>query len=204
MKASIVIGSLAISSLAGSTRAAISFYTNEAAFNATLASSSVDTYDDLPAYSPLSVTISRSAGPYSYTANAPNQLYTAGVGADVWLSTNFNSDDILLTPSAGLPTAMGGYFFTSDINGAADPGNLQITVIDVNGTQSFSLVNTSPSTFLGFTSDSTIVQVQVRVSSSPIDVWPAINNLIFGQVVPAPGAASMLGLGWLIVARRRR
>lgn len=200
----VLAGSVLVAASSGHAGAAITFYANQASFNAALASFSVDTYDDLPAYSPLSATIARTTGPYSYTAHAANNLYTAGIGADIWLSTNNGEDPMVLTPTVGLPSAMGGFFFTSDINGAPDAGDLQITVIDVNGTQNYSLINTNPATFLGFITDSSIVQVSVLVSSSPIDVWPTINDLIIGQAIPTPGAAGLLALGGLCAARRRR
>jgi hypothetical protein len=193
---------------AGQVQAAVVTYTDKTSFMAALASSSTDNFDDLsPGF--VSAPLIRNVGPYTYQATAINGLYTAGSNSDVWLSTNAGIDSLNFTINAGGPTAIGGYFFSTDIFGDVISDTVSVSI---NGGLFAQSVSTNSATnFFGWVStDGTqISSLSVSVSSS----WSTVNDLILGtatvSAVPEPSSLAIFGIGAYVagigaVRRRRR
>jgi hypothetical protein len=182
----------------------IHIFTDQAAFNAAITAPGVDSFDDLSVQlypSPLL----RSAGAYSYSVASFDGLYGAGPAADRWLSNNTATDPMVFSGFSGGVSAFGGNFFGSDIAGAFTP-NSSFTLTAADGTSvSYTLTNTTTSTFLGFVSDAPLTSVTL---TSLGQYWPTANNLTLAMAapVPEPETYAMLlgGFALLGFARRRR
>lgn len=191
---------------ASAAQAGITLYTDQAAFLAAVTAPGVDTYDDLSPqlYPPV---LLRNAGPYSYTASAPNGLFGAGTGSDAWLSTNLRGDTITFSNFSPNIAAFGGNFFGSDVAGNFTPGNMVLTAID--GTSlTYTLNNATTSSFVGFVSTTPLFSVLLSTDGGLY--WPTANNVTLASpvAVPEPGAAALvlggLGLVGFMTRRRRR
>ena len=133
-------------------RAAIVTYTDRAAFLAALSSSSTDNYNDLTTgfkSSPLSRTIPG----YTYNAVAIRGVYAlpSPSGGSQVLSTN-DLDPLSLIFTSGAPTAVGGYFFNTDIS--FNLLNRVITVTANPGASTQSVVTGSATNFFGWLDNS--------------------------------------------------
>jgi hypothetical protein len=202
----VALSAFAVVSLAGVASATPVIYTSQASFNAAVTAPGVDTFNDMPLASAPSP-LNRLAGSYGYTgAVTTTTFFTAGTASDVWLSTNTATDSIVFNNFGPSVSAVGGFFFTSDINGSAAAGSITVSIVDASGTYSQTINSSTPLSFLGFVSDSNISSVTVTsVQPSPTAfIWPTVNDLTLAQAVPAPGAAALMGLGGLLVGRRRR
>ncbi|MBL8990422.1 MAG: PEP-CTERM sorting domain-containing protein [Phycisphaerae bacterium] len=197
-----VVFAAAIAATAGTASAQLTLYTSQAAFNAATTGPVVDTFDDL---SPIfySGPLVRTVGSYSYQVNAASGLYGAGSGSDGWMSTNSAPDGIVFNNFSPGVFAIGGFFFTSNIAGLFDPGNITVTATDANGNLSHTVINSTTTSFVGFTSVTGIISLTVSaVQPSSGAIWPTVNDLTLA--LPTPGAAALLGLGGLMAVRRRR
>lgn len=141
-------------------------------------------------------------GTFAYTINAvgagSNNLFNdPGV-----VSTDSAADALQITFTSGNVTAVGGNFWSTDI--LFLPFAAQM-VIDLSDGTSVSYNSTSAADFRGFTSGVAITSITID-AVDPIagPAWAAVDNLTVGQVIPAPGAMALLGLGGLAAARRRR
>ncbi|MFN5497571.1 MAG: hypothetical protein ACK5C3_13470 [bacterium] len=98
-----------------------------------------------------------------------------------------------------------GNFFGTDITGSLAPGLVLVTLAD--GTGSLLYVD-NPNVFFGFYSDGpaiTSITVSADALSGGAPVLRAsVDNLGFSYVIPAPGAAALLGVAGLVGLRRRR
>ncbi len=151
-------------------------------------------------------TINFSQGAFSYTASASQGLWVNSAGGNA-LSTNNAGDPILFTFTSGNVTAVGGYFFPTDIGENLISGTIALALSD--GTTA-TLVNPGRSSFFGFTTSSAyITSLSVDAPDGSGYAWPTVDDLYVGvNAVPEPSSAALLGaclllLGWTRWRRRR-
>jgi hypothetical protein len=183
-------------------------YTDQAAFLAAVSGPATDPFNDLP-FDVVSSPLNRTIGTYQYTATAAGDFFPAGTVGDVWLSTNGNLDPINFTVTAGGPTAMGGFFFVSDVAGALLTGTINVSI---NGGQFQQSISTGSATnFFGWvsTNGTPISTFQVAASNNQPGsfFFATVNDLVLAQAVPEPstyalGTLAALTLGF--VSRRRK
>jgi hypothetical protein len=142
-----------------------------------------------------------NAGPVQWTAGAVN--FNSGpsslIANSSWLSTAAPDQGLKFDFSPGV-FAVGGNFFSRDSGFNVVPALIGVFFAD--GTSSVQYVSTDNS-FSGFISSVAISQLMVQVYPSTAGVnFATVDNLYFG-VVPAPGAAALLGLAALVCRRRR-
>ncbi len=194
---------VAFAAVAGSASAAITVFTDQAAFNAAIIAASTDTFNDLP-LGAFTSPINRTVGSYGYTGTAASNFFPSGTASDLWLSPDTATDAIVLNNFTGGVFAVGGFFFGSNILGEFQSGTINVTATDAGGSITQGINGTPTSSFLGFISTTGIVQISVSaVQPSPGSLWPAVNDLTLATI-PTPGAVALLGLGGLVAARRRR
>lgn len=182
-------------------------YTNKAAFLAAVSGATTDTFDNL-VLGLVSSPLNRTIGSYQYTATADGALFAKGTVGDVWLSTNGATSPIDFAITSGGPTAMGGFFFPTDLFGSATTGTVNVSI---NGGLFLQSISTSSSTnFFGWvsTNGTQISSMRVIMTQPGVgSVWPTVNDLVFAQAVPEPstyalGAVAALTIA--IVSRRRK
>jgi hypothetical protein len=184
-----------------SAQAAITVYTDQAAFLGAVHAPGYDTFDDLTV-APLGETLYRNAGDYTYQAYSSTGLWGAGgVGGDYSLSNNDRRNPIVFSNFSGGAHAFGGNFFSSDVFGQPTAGNIVLTALD-GSLFTYSLNNTTPATFLGFVSDTELTGVALATDGGAY--WPTANNLILAVPEPATYGMMLAGLGFLGLAARRR
>lgn len=208
----------ALLAFTGAAQATIAVYTTQASFLAAVGSAGTDTFDDLSYVARSPSPLARTAGSHSYTAEAgpTSDFYPAASldGSDVFLAPTARADTLYASGFSAGVNAVGGFFFGTDLNGAATPAALlTVSVTDSSGTFTQSLLNPGApnTTFRGFVSTGGLSLLTVWVGAAQgvgeVDVWPAVNNLTLAVAVPEPQSyALMLGglalLGW--AARRQK
>jgi hypothetical protein len=196
---------------AGQVYAGFVTYTDKTSFMAALASSSTDNFNDLPNFSLVSSPLNRTVGSYAYTAIANGGLLTAPGSdfSDVWLTTG-NSSSLAFTINAGGPTAIGGFFFATNLSTLLTSDTVSVSI---NGGLFVQSVSTNSATnFFGWVSTDGTQISSLSVSSSGIPRFPTANDLIFGQAnvsaVPEPTSLALFGIGACVAgvgaARRQR
>lgn len=213
---------VALLAASGAVQAAITVYTTQASFLAAVTAPGTDSFDDLDYTQTVDGPLPRTAGPYSYGASAgpTSSLFYPASGdiinpVDIWLSTNNRQDTIYATGFSAGVTAVGGYFFGSNLAGVPiSAAVLTVSATDTDGTTSEALLNTGApdSTFRGFVSTGGLTSLSLWVGaqgSGETDVYPTINDLTLAVAVAVPEPqtyALMLGglalLGW--AARRNK
>lgn len=193
---------------ATASQATITVVTSLAAFNAATAAQGTDTFAGFSITGTTPSPITRSAGPYGYTASTPGNFFGAGTPANPWLSSNTAGDTITFNGFSGAVTAIGGNFFGSDINGLFAAGNVSLTATDGSGPVTQIITAATVGSFLGFVSNGPIISMTLAsVTPAVGNLWPTADNLVLATIVPEPGTYAMLlaGLGVLgFMARRRR
>jgi hypothetical protein len=217
----LVFSLLALAAIVGPVSAAITMYTNEAAFTAAIEPNYyLETFANLPnndtlynaggaplafpgAGDPLTV-----ANGYSFSASSPDALWGNSVGypGSTSLSPQYAPDAILLTFSSNV-TAVGAYFAPLNFDSDMEPNGL--VTVAINGDSPITVNDgTGPEwAFAGFTSDDPITSVVINGRWAPDNAgyqpgydWAAVSNLYVGSV-PEPGTLiiwSLLGAGsWL-------
>jgi hypothetical protein len=189
---SIVLASLPV-------QAAIITYTDRDAFLAALSSSSTDNYSDLTSGF-LGTSINRTIPGYTYTASAPNGIFPGPVNGtgSMALSINTANDVLTLNFATGAPTAVGGYFFATDIN--VNLLNRSITVTANPGASTQSVVTGSATNFFGWLDDSGTPFTSLAIVTNTGDPasWPNADDLVLGKAAPAapasvPGPLPLMG-----------
>ncbi|AFZ26826.1 PEP-CTERM putative exosortase interaction domain-containing protein [Cylindrospermum stagnale PCC 7417] len=212
----ITLSSLATSIMlvANPAQAVIITYTDQASFlNAIYPDYYLETFESVPLDTATLSPINFSNGTYSYSASAANDFFPAGSGSDHWLSTDESTDPIIFSNFSPTITAIGGFFFGSEIDGALIPGIITASVNE--GSSSQSITTNSTTNFFGFISDDGTPLTSLVASTTEINtdefVWPTVNNLIVGQASqasqPVPEPANIFGLsigiGFGFILKRR-
>ncbi len=147
--------------------------------------------------------INFSSGGFSYSAFAPNGFYPTMTAGDRVLSTSMSTDAITMTFTSGNVTAVGGYFYASDINGNVTTGTVTLNLSD--GT-SVTLTNPTAATFRGFmTAGVPITSLVIALDSPSGTEWPTVDDFYVGQsaAVPEPSSAILMAAGILALAGLR-
>ena len=176
---------------------------------AALASSSTDSFDDLPLEGQASP-ITRTVGSYGYqmATSGAGGFFNVGTGSDVWVSTNADSASVDFTISGGGPTAIGGFFFLTDVAGSPTSGTISASINGGLFTQS--VTTSSATNFFGWVStDGTQIS---SLSVVPSAEYATANDLILGQAnlvaVPEPTSLALFVIGAVVAgvgaARRQR
>ncbi len=212
---------IAVAALAASTvpaQAAITVYTTLAAFNTATSAQGTDGYTgfSITGSTPSPIVRTTSIGTaYTYTATASTStFFGAGTTANPWLSTNLATDSILFNGFTGMPNAIGGNFFGSDIAGAFLAGDVVLTAVDSLGATSVQTITGAQVTsFLGFVSNANIASLTISSVQTASPLWPTVDNLVLAKragvvagAVPETGTWMMMLAGFGLVggAMRRR
>lgn len=181
-------------------QAAIITYTDRNAFLAALSSSSTDNYTDLSGVypSPLS---GRTVPGYTYDATASNGLFVGTVNGYKVLSTNFLAP-LTLAFTSGAPTAVGGYFYNTDINFNVSNGVITVTASPGASTQT--TTTASATNFFGWLDDGGTPFTSLVITPAA-GGYATVGDLILGQAVPASvlGPLPLLGAAAAFGVSRR-
>jgi hypothetical protein len=175
--------------LASTAQAALTVYTDQAAFLAAVTAPGTDTFDDLQLLQPFPGPLSRTAGPYSYSASTTStDFYNPGSAADVWLSTNVAADTITFNAIPANVRGIGGRFFATDFDGAVSAGQtVTLVATDGGGNVTRSIVNGNETSFLGFVSTGPLTALTISaIQLTPDTAWPTVNNLILAAAAAPP------------------
>jgi len=170
-------------------------YTDKTDFLAAVSNAGTDTFDDLPSFGTIPSPLNRAAGSYSYTATVPFGFKAAGSPADLWLTTQLATDPIDFTMTSGSPTAMGGFFFVTNISGNLTNATVNVSI---NGGQFLQSITTNSATnFFGWVSTNGTPITSFQVSASGL--WPTVNDLVLAQAVPEPSTYALGALAAFVL-----
>lgn len=191
-----------LSALAGSASAAVTTYSSAASF-ATAITGASQYFEDFASVA-AGASGALNFGPvngFSYTVDSSDSFLFNDTGL---LSTNNAGDDLVFTFTGAAVYAFGGNFWTTNIN--VQPVSSTIT-ITVAGGGTYSYASSSVDDYFGLVSDTPITGFSVSSATDgvtpPFD-WPTADNVTVAGVIPAPGAAALLGVAALAAGRRRR
>lgn len=192
-------------------KAQVSTFTSLASWLAAVSAPGLDTFDDvaLDAGSPPS-SLSRTAGPYSYTVRANGGLFDVGPLPDVWLSTNLASTVLVFDSFSSTVRGIGGFFFGTDVFG--DPltgGTIEVAWLTTAGNGSTTLSAPTPAAFFGLVTTGTLTQLSIRDPLSTDRSFPTVNDLRLATTppaatVPEPSTMLLSGAGLVVAGVLRR
>src|SRR5205814_7303491 len=108
-----------------------------------------------------------------------------GLSGDTWLSTFHEFDPIVFNLTSNNVTAVGGFFFLTDLTGNVAGGTVTVTLS--NG-KMFSITDASATSFIGFTTGAPIKSLTVTPPSSGATLlFATANDFITGKAVPETG-----------------
>ncbi len=178
---------------------AAAIFTDSAAFAAQLAPGNyLETFAGLPQNSQLPSTLLFTGGTnnaFSYNAVARDNGGLFASSPTAPLDTFFNGGILGFDFLSGNVTAVGGFFFSTNINGLSDAG--AVTLVLSDGT-TVNLATTSPTSFVGFISSVPITSL--NVTPSLFVSYATVANFDVGANIPEPatfwlgGALIALGL----------
>lgn len=143
-------------------------------------------------------------GTYSFDADSTNgdfyPLFNAGGPGDTWLSVFGGGQNLFFSNFSSNVTAVGGYFFGTDI--AGNPFSTTVTATLANGDQ-LQTATSSSTNFFGFSSETPIVSL---TAVTPGNNFITANDFIVGTAIPEPTAlvVGMIGLAGIAGRRRRK
>ena len=204
-----LVGTLSIST---SLYAQFVTYNSQATFLAAIMNPGVDTFAGFSTTGTTASPISRTAGVYGYTASvtAREDFFGAGTVGNPSLSTNNATDAVTFSDFTGNVGAVGGNFFTTNVEGAFESGGIIVTYTDASGARSTTLSGPTPSSFFGVVSMSRTISSLSVSAVQPAEkfLFPAIDNLTLARtIVPEPDTYALLTTGLLGIGaatRRRR
>lgn len=189
--------------------AALTVHTTPASFHAAVVAPATDSFDAQEPGGPVFPHIG-SAGPYGYSADAAfDGIYFVGSAADLWMSTTSPAEHIVFYDFTIPVQAIAGLFFATDFDGNVLPGlDVTLTAFDGSSTTTYTLSNTTASSFVGLVSDLPLISLSVQTSQPAFgDAFMTVNDLtLAASAVPEP-ATSLLWLAGLLAggfAVRRR
>jgi hypothetical protein len=197
----------------GSAQATVTIVNTPAAFNAAVGASGSDGFIDLSTAAQTPGPLARAAGAFGYTASTSiSTFYGVPADLDAALSSNYAEAVVTFSGFGADVLAVGGNFFSADIDGLAIPGTLVLTAIDIGGNSaSRTLVNADAGSFVGFVSELALFSVTLQATqpSPNLPVWAVADNLVLGSAlaaVPEPFSGSLMlaGLVSLAFLTRRR
>jgi len=215
---------------AGAANASISVFTSASSFMAAMEGAAqapgVDTYTDLAFNIQVFGPLNREAGAFGYRVdtaqllgNPPSPpggaLFGGGTFSNPAMSTNVSFDTMLFNNFVGGIAAVGGNFYTADINGGAIPGSLTLLATDATGASiTRTITGTNATGFLGFISTAGFMASLQVTSVQPLAggfAWPTADNLMLANVtpIPEPGTyalmlAGLVGVGSMVARARRK
>ncbi|WP_375290803.1 PEPxxWA-CTERM sorting domain-containing protein [Qipengyuania sp.] len=197
--------------ISGGANAAITVFTTQGSFNSAVTGAQVDTFNDLFSQN-YNSPLNRTVGAYGYQISAADGLFPGSDAGNIFISTNRATNPLVFSNFTGGVSAIGGFFFGSDISGSPSFASaITLTVTDNTGSVIEVILNPNTSSFRGFTSTGTITSLSASTTQpSSGFVWPSADNLTLAQAVagavPEPGTWAMmiLGFGVLGTAMRRR
>jgi hypothetical protein len=151
-----------------------------------------------------SSTLNFSQGAFSYTATAPQDLWINSA-INLALSTTVSDNTITFNFTSGNVTAVGGFFYPSDVNENLTTGDIALGLSD--GT-SATLTNPGTTSFRGFTTTGGLLITSLTVSP-PSSQFATVDDFYVGSVatseaVPEPSLGAFLTLGLLLMVWQRR
>lgn len=188
-------------------------YTDQASFLAAVGNYVLDGFDGFIVSGTTASPVVRGTGAFQYTATAARGFFGAGTAGDPWLSTDAATDPILFSNFNATIVAIGGNFFTSNVSGFYQLGDIRLTATNGDGSVVQTIINSQTSSFLGFVGVSSLTSLEVAsVQPASGFLWPTVEDLIIAQadeptnVVPEPATMTLLatGLAGLAASKRRR
>lgn len=200
------VATLMVLAAANAASAVTTIYTDESSF---LGAIGFDYYlEDFSSFSyGSSQDASLNFGPtngFSYTVAASSSTLYSGPGN---MSTNNATAALVFTFTGSPVTAVGGFFWPTDMGGNSLVGRIDLTLSD--GTV-LNLTNTDFDTFSGFVTDGpAFTSIVIASEQGGVSYqWPTADHLYVGQAmpaaVPAPGALGLVVLGAGLLRRLRR
>ncbi|HWA84555.1 MAG TPA: PEP-CTERM sorting domain-containing protein [Fimbriimonadaceae bacterium] len=188
--------------IAGSVAAHATWYTSEASFVAAIDPTYyLEDFSNFSPGSPLNGSQPTWAAPgangYGWTASAVGNLYSLThaiipFGAGQTLTITFTGNPV---------TAFGGY-----VGGIVPPGNFvaDTETMTLSNGESQSITTTSSGDgFLGWVGSAPITSLDLNVSNS--STWIQLRHAYTGSApVPEPASLAVLGLGAIVLIRRKR
>ncbi|MCG6943129.1 MAG: hypothetical protein LJE69_18005 [Thiohalocapsa sp.] len=200
----------AIIGVAPGAQATLMEYTDKGSF---LAAVEADYYlEDFQGLTPDDSPASLTLGPvngYGYSAQASSgALYFSGdVGSsgNTVLSTSSNTASLEISFTGDGVTALGGFFFPTDIDSAAQTSAMTLTF---NGDIDFNTSDITLSDFYGFTSDVPITTLSIDYSTcGSSSCYPTLDDFYVGSAstadAPVPTTGALLAAGLLVMGARR-
>lgn len=192
-----LLSAAALALASATTFAAATIYTSSASFLANvLPGSYTENFNGLTNPPPTAF----ANGGFSYTVSAPNGLYASGD----FLGTNQIDEALTITFTGNAVTAIGGNFYSSDLDDDFQAVSMTITLSD--GTIEIFTPTSASDSYRGFTAQ--LPFTSLVISAPGQSLYAGLDNLTIGRSlasVPEPTSWALVALAvaGLGIARRR-